>query len=86
MIRRATLAVLLIALASPAAGKETVVQRDALGRRTGTAEIQPNGRATFRDAMGRKTGTAEPGPGGSTVLRDAQGRRTGTLEGLPPRR
>jgi hypothetical protein len=77
--RHAALAVLLAALATPAAAKETIVQRDALGHRTGTIEVQPGGRAVFRDAQGRRTGTAEPGASGRTVLRDAQGRPTPTL-------
>jgi len=73
VMRRAALGLFLGALATPATAKETIVQRDALGRRTGTVEVRPDGRATFRDALGRKTGTAEPGPGGSTpsaMLRD----------------
>ncbi len=84
--RRLALALLLATLATPAAARERIAHLDALGRRTGSVEVRPDGRATFRDVLGRKTGTAEPGPGGSTTLRDAQGRRTGTLEGFPPRR
>ncbi len=72
-------AAIFAALAGPALA-ETLVQRDALGRRTGTIEIEPNGRQILRDAAGRRTGTIEPDGPNRMVVRDAAGRRIGTQE------
>jgi YD repeat-containing protein len=63
-----------------AAQAETLVQRDAQGRRTGTVEIEPSGRQILRDAQGRRTGTIEPDGPKRMVVRDAAGRRIGTQE------
>ena len=56
------------------------VERDAQGRRLGTAEPSSSGGYVLRDPQGRRTGTLEPGPGGTWTKRDAQGRRIGTRE------
>jgi hypothetical protein len=56
------------------------VERDAQGRRVGTAEPQFGGGYVLHDPHGRRTGTLEPGSGGAWVRRDAQGRRVGTRE------
>ena len=56
----------------------TLVERDALGRRTGTVEARPDGGAVLRDAQGRRTGTVERS-GDTLIRRDAQGRRVGTV-------
>ena len=72
-------AAIFAALAGPALA-ETLVQRDALGRRTGTIEIEPSGRQILRDAQGRRTGTIEPDGPNRMVVRDALGRRIGTQE------
>jgi YD repeat-containing protein len=57
----------------------TLVERDAMGRRTGTVETRPDGGAVLRDAQGRRTGTVERS-GDRWIRRDAQGRRVGTQE------
>jgi YD repeat-containing protein len=72
-------AAIFAALAGPALA-ETLVQRDASGRRTGTIEIEPSGRQILRDAQGRRTGTIEPDGPNRMVVRDALGRRIGTQE------
>ncbi len=51
-------AAVFIALAGPALA-ETLVQRDALGRRTGTIEPDGPNRMVVRDALGRRIGTQE---------------------------
>jgi YD repeat-containing protein len=72
-------AAVLATLTGPALA-ETLVQRDAQGRRTGTIEIEPSGRQILRDAQGRRTGTIEPDGPNRMVVRDALGRRIGTQE------
>jgi YD repeat-containing protein len=72
--------ILVLLFAAGAAEAETLVQRDALGRRTGTIEIEPSGRQILRDAQGRRTGTIEPDGPNRMVVRDALGRRIGTQE------
>jgi|GEM_PF-6209973 len=72
-------AAVFAALAGPAPA-ETLVQRDAKGRRTGTIQIEASGRQILRDAHGRRTGTIEPDGPRRMVVRDAQGRRIGMQE------
>lgn len=72
-------AAVFLALAGPTLA-ETIVQRDSLGRRTGTIEVAPDGRQILRDAVGRRTGTIEPDGPKRMVVRDALGRRIGTQE------
>jgi hypothetical protein len=74
------IAIIVAAVAGSAhAGSPPLVERDALGRRTGTIETRPDGGAVVRDAMGRRRETIEPSVQG-WVRRDPNGRRLGTIE------
>ena len=71
-------------LACAGASAETLIRRDAMGRRTGAVEVERDGSAVRRDALGRRAGTVERS-GDRLIERDAQGRRTGTID-LPSQR
>jgi hypothetical protein len=73
------IAIIAAAVAGSAqAGSPPLVERDALGRRTGIIETRPDGGAVVRDAMGRRRETIEPSAQG-WVRRDPNGRRLGRL-------
>ena len=69
-----------LCLAGPAMAQRTEkwVERDSVGRTTGTVERQRNGDLVRRDAMGRTVGKDERTDRGY-VRRDAMGRTTGKV-------
>ena len=84
---RATILALIILATSPALASDLLpqavgkplIQRDELGRRTGTIEKSLTGQYVIRDEMGKRTGTIEKSLTGDYVIRDEMGRRKGTI-------